>query len=139
MYWSGTGVKKDFQEAAKWYRKAADQGNAKAMVGLGFVFMNGYGVEKDYGEALTWFRKANDQNDGYALLRLAWVYEYGWCDVKKDENEALKLRSKPRIRAIPSASARWPTCIRTARAALRTTRSSQTVPNGCLSKAEVMG
>ena len=35
MYNFGRGVQQDYAEAAKWYRRAADQGNAKAQGTLG--------------------------------------------------------------------------------------------------------
>ena len=34
-YYNGDGVKKDFVEAVKWYRLAADQGYADAQCNLG--------------------------------------------------------------------------------------------------------
>ena len=34
MYENGEGVKQDDREAAKWYRKAAEQGNADAQKAL---------------------------------------------------------------------------------------------------------
>ncbi len=37
MYQTGWGVAKDYQEAAKWARKAADQGNAKAQFNIALM------------------------------------------------------------------------------------------------------
>ena len=34
----GQGVQKDYKEAVKWYRKAAEQGYAKAQFNLGFMY-----------------------------------------------------------------------------------------------------
>jgi len=51
MYQFGEGVPKDFSEAARWYRKAADQGDAKAQVDLGYLYNHGSGVPEDLGEA----------------------------------------------------------------------------------------
>ena len=51
MYGSGEGVPNDGAEAAKWYRKAADQGYAKAQHNLGVLYDHGYGVPKDEVEA----------------------------------------------------------------------------------------
>lgn len=56
-------------EAAKWYRLAADQGNAEAQYNLGAMYENGLGVAKDSTEAATWYRKAADQ--GYAAAQTA--------------------------------------------------------------------
>ena len=35
---------RDYAEAAKWYRKAADQGRAKAQLSLGMMYFVGKGV-----------------------------------------------------------------------------------------------
>jgi TPR repeat protein len=39
LYENGLGVPQDFVEAAKWYRKASDQGNSNAQFSLAEVFM----------------------------------------------------------------------------------------------------
>ncbi len=51
----------------KWFRKAAEQGNAVAQCKLGQCYHNGEGVEQDYAEALKWYRKAADQ--GFELAK----------------------------------------------------------------------
>ena len=61
MYRSGRGIAKDHEKAAYWYRKAAEQGHAKAQYNLGGMFENGWGVTEDSGEALAWYRKAAAQ------------------------------------------------------------------------------
>jgi uncharacterized protein len=45
-------VTKDAAEAAKWFRKAADQGYAEAQVVLGVSYAEGRGVAKDAVEAV---------------------------------------------------------------------------------------
>jgi len=60
MYASGRGVKQDYVEAVKWYRKAADQGSANAQYFLGVIYADGLGVKRDYLEAVEWFKKACD-------------------------------------------------------------------------------
>src|SRR5262249_5908073 len=57
-YEHGKGVAKDPVEAAKWYRKAAEQNYAAAQNSLGVCYEKGEGVTKDQAEALKWFRKA---------------------------------------------------------------------------------
>jgi TPR repeat protein len=56
----------DMEEAAKWYRKAADQGNAEAQYRLGDLYYNGKGeVAQSYEEAYFWFAlssKAGNKN-----------------------------------------------------------------------------
>ena len=47
MYLFGMGMAKDGGEAQRWYRKAADQGDAQAAYGLGGMYYLGNGVVKD--------------------------------------------------------------------------------------------
>ncbi len=51
MYENGRGVERDDAEAVKWYRKAAEAGNAKGMVKLGLLYAKGRGVAEDDVEA----------------------------------------------------------------------------------------
>ena len=62
---------KDPDEAAKWYRKAADQGNAHGQANLGRMYANGWGVPKDRKEAIKWLTKASDQGNEYAKKELS--------------------------------------------------------------------
>jgi TPR repeat protein len=63
-------VSQDYTEAMKWYRKAADAGNASAMRNIGWLYHNGLGVSQDYTEAMKWFRKADDAGNIFADQRL---------------------------------------------------------------------
>ena len=54
MYEYGQGVTQDYKEAVKWYRLAADQGNADAQLNLGSMHANGQGVTQDYARAHMW-------------------------------------------------------------------------------------
>ena len=47
--------------AARWFRKAADQGDAGAQYYLGNMFEQGRGVALSDVEAARWYRKAADQ------------------------------------------------------------------------------
>ena len=46
MYYNGRGVKQDDFEAVKWYRKAAEQGDADAQANLGSAYGAGRGVRQ---------------------------------------------------------------------------------------------
>jgi TPR repeat protein len=54
MYAEGQGVPQDYKEAAKWYTKAAEQGNASAQWVLANMYHEGTGVLEDYVEAYKW-------------------------------------------------------------------------------------
>ena len=58
MYQSGRGVKQDDFEAMKWFRKAAEQGNANAQALLGLEYLLGKGVQVNKSLAKEWFGKA---------------------------------------------------------------------------------
>jgi TPR repeat protein len=40
-------VSQDFEQAAKWYRMAADQGDIGSQTELGVLYANGLGVKQD--------------------------------------------------------------------------------------------
>ncbi len=52
---------KNYADAVKWYKMAAEQGYVKAQYILGNCYENGEGVEKDSGEAIKWYKKAAEQ------------------------------------------------------------------------------
>jgi TPR repeat protein len=86
-------VAKDEAEAVKWYRKAAEQGNAGAQFNLGFCYAYGQGVVKNEAEAVKWYRKAAEQGDAFAQFSLGIRYANGQ-GVAKDEAEAVKWYRK---------------------------------------------
>ena len=53
-YWGTGGESKDYAEALKWYRKAAERGHARAQDDLGVLFEKGRGVPQDTMAALMW-------------------------------------------------------------------------------------
>ena len=76
-------------EAAKWWSKAAEQGNADAQQKLGRSYSTGDGVAQDYAEAVRWFRKAADQDDADAQFNLGSQCYYGQ-GLPQDYTEAVK-------------------------------------------------
>ena len=69
-YFNGKGVSKDESEAVRWYRKAAEQGDADAQANLGYCYLHGKGVSKDEAEAVRWYRKAAEQGLEKAKVKL---------------------------------------------------------------------
>lgn len=76
IYYTEEYGKKDLAEAVKWFRKAAEKGNAEAQYGLGICYEYGQGVEKDLAESVKWYRKAAEQ--GLADAQCA----FGICIVR---------------------------------------------------------
>ena len=66
----GAGETQDDAEAARWYRKAAEQGYALAQFNLAVMYDQGQGVARDQAEAAKWFRKAADQGDAGAQFQM---------------------------------------------------------------------
>ena len=87
MYHHGKGLPKNYGEAARWYRLAAEQEYSKAQANLGVMYGEGQGVSQDYSEAATWFRKAAEQGNSLAQHNLGLLYGRGQ-GVKQDYAEA---------------------------------------------------
>ena len=58
MYETGQGVTEDMKIAAKWYRKAAQQGIGDAQLHLAMMYEHGQGVPKDFEYAYGWYSVA---------------------------------------------------------------------------------
>jgi len=65
------------KEAAKWYRKAAEQGDATAQYHLGRMYAKGEGVTENYKESVVWLSRAANQGNAEAQLGLGYMYETG--------------------------------------------------------------
>ncbi|KAG0262956.1 hypothetical protein DFQ27_002023 [Actinomortierella ambigua] len=88
MYASGYGVRPDYALAMSWYRKSAEQGDAKAQNNLGRMYENGHGVRQDDAEAVSWYQKSANQGYAKALNNLGKMYENG-RGVEQDYGEAM--------------------------------------------------
>ena len=77
MHTLGTGIEKDYEEAVRLYRLAADAGHASAQCSLGYMYETGNGVEKDYKEAVSLYRLAADAGDSDAQVSLGQMYQSG--------------------------------------------------------------
>ena len=75
-------VQLDVQEAAHWYRKAADKNNADAQFALSSAYSIGRGVPVNPKLALHWLIKAGDNGNVTAMMSLAGLYETGVGEVR---------------------------------------------------------
>jgi TPR repeat protein len=93
-YSSGGGLPVDGKEASIWWRKAAENGNARAQYSIGrsSIIPKNNG-ECDCTEAVKWYRKAAEQGYANAQLDLAQCYGNGQ-GVPMDQGEALKWYRK---------------------------------------------
>lgn len=94
LYQAGSPtLNKDSAEAFKWFKKAAEQGDAEAQFGLGVMFANGNGTPQDYAMAARWFIKAAEQGNTAPNFYLGLIYENG-LGVTKNYAEAVKWYTK---------------------------------------------
>jgi TPR repeat protein len=63
--------------AVKWYRKAAEQGNAEACYQLGMSYYKAEGVFQDFVEARHWLQKSDFSKHNDAALMLASFFRTG--------------------------------------------------------------
>ncbi|MCQ2269321.1 MAG: sel1 repeat family protein, partial [Bacteroidaceae bacterium] len=66
-----------YEDAARWYRVAAEQGHAEAQCNLGYLHANGLGVEESQEKAFHWYKQAADNGDMTALANLITYYWTG--------------------------------------------------------------
>ena len=62
---------KKYDEAVKWYTRAAEQGFGPSQLNLAQMYERGIGVTKNPAEAAKWYRKSAERGDGEALYQLA--------------------------------------------------------------------
>jgi len=67
----------DFAEAVRWYRLAANRGDATSQLNLGFMYDEGKGVPENNVEAARWYRKAAEQGLAIAQSNLGHLYTTG--------------------------------------------------------------
>jgi TPR repeat protein len=93
-YSVGAGTSKNDAEAAKWFQKSADQGNADGQFSLGCIYFSGSGVTKSEVEALKWFQKSADQGNTNGEFALGSMYSDGKGGLTKSPEEAMKWYEK---------------------------------------------
>jgi hypothetical protein len=113
MHAEGYGVPQNRTEAAKWYRRAAEHGDALAQYELGVIYAQGRrapkiidasgmalvwgadadGVSQDYAEAARWYRMAAMQGHYAAQYNVGAMY-HGGQGVEQDHAAAVKWYRK---------------------------------------------
>jgi len=102
LYNLGLGVKRDDQEAAAWYGKAAQLGFALAQFDLANLYYDGQGVDRDRKQAARWYTAAAKGGHPKAQLYLAQMYENGE-GVDEDQAAALTWYQKAADQGLPEA------------------------------------
>ena len=75
-YIHGDGVPVDQEEAMRWWRLAADQGNANAQLNLGVTLLKG-GRDDRLAEAVKWITRAAEAGDETAQRSLGLLFLTG--------------------------------------------------------------
>ena len=98
FYLNGVGVGQDIEQARRWYRKSARQGDPRAMFSLGQMAYD----EQDFVDAEVWFRRASDTGHSRSLFWLAKLYWRG-DGVSEDRKQAMMLFQKAGASKVPEA------------------------------------
>jgi len=93
MYFRGDGVTKDNRLSINWFKKAANNGNARGINNLGVMYYQGIGVTKNYPKAFSLFKRSAAQGNASAHTNLGKMYKLGLA-VAKDNKQALALFHK---------------------------------------------
>jgi TPR repeat protein len=94
------GITQNFDEAVKWFRKAANDKDPEAQYWMSYVYLHGTGVDKNLSEAVKWFRLSADVGQPWAQTVLGHLYERG-LGVEKDDKKAFDYIKKAAIQGYP--------------------------------------
>jgi TPR repeat protein len=93
-------ISKNDEQAALYYRKAAELGNVDAQYSYGLCCFKGKGVPQNFPEAMAWFRKAAEQGNiegQYALFSCYsegtgvpqnYAEAYRWCLMLAEQGDS---------------------------------------------------
>ena len=73
-YNDGNGLKEDIDQAAYWYKKAADSGHKDACNKLAVIY---HDKKEDYEQALVYINKAAELGSENANFNIGFMYEFG--------------------------------------------------------------
>ena len=88
----GNGIGQNYEEAVKWYRKAAGR-ISSAQTELGICYHEGKGVPADMNKAIKMYRKAASQNDKKGQYLMSVCCEKGE-GVPQDDKKAFQWLKK---------------------------------------------
>ncbi|XP_026332861.1 protein sel-1 homolog 1 [Hyposmocoma kahamanoa] len=96
-YLFGEGVELDLEKAKNIFEKLADEGNAEAHAGMGFLYATGISVPVSQAKALVHYTMGALGDSAYAQMALAyrhWIYLEGGDGIKADNDTALRYFRK---------------------------------------------
>jgi len=95
------------EEAAQYFRRAAEQGDPDGQYGLGILYASGQGVGRDAGAAREWLERAGSQGHGLAVVALSQAFLSGRLGFKTDPADAAGVgwvRKAGELDSIPALS-----------------------------------
>ena len=87
MYENGIGTNIDYIKAYRYYKKASDSGNSKALYELGEMFLKAEGVNRSLRDAEKYFLESYEKGNSIAIVSLAKLYHLS-IKLIKDEKPA---------------------------------------------------
>ena len=66
----GQGKSVDYEQALRWFFKAAEQGHVRAQFNLGIMYARGQGMPSDQSQSVLWMQKAANLGDAEAQYSL---------------------------------------------------------------------
>jgi TPR repeat protein len=99
MFYDGSFLKKDYKQAAKYFRMAFDKNNARAAFYLGLMYEEGHGVIANMDESLKYYKVAAEHGSTDAQIRLGDFYKG-----KYFQNSMLELANKKNKKTTPDDS-----------------------------------
>jgi len=80
------------EEAAKWYRLAANQGDWHGARAMGYLYFEGFGCTQDYQQAANWWKRAlpsiTDESDREELLGKLFEALGGGGEIQRHQRQA---------------------------------------------------
>ena len=99
------GVKQDYDEAFKWFSRAAQNGCPQAMYHLGLMNAEGLGIPRNPQLAFEWYGKSAERGDEDAEYRVGLCHEEG-IGTARDLTQALSWYKRAAGHGQPDAAAR---------------------------------
>ena len=91
LYYDARRVPQNYQQAVRWFRKAAEQGHTDAQNSLGNLYADGNGVPQDYVKAHAWSNLAAAQDPSMARFRDQIVSQMTRPQIDRAQELAAKL------------------------------------------------
>lgn len=104
MSMGDAGTSEYAKEAAPWFRKAAEQGDARAQFQIGNMYFRGWGgLPGNDKQAVIWIRKAAEQGNADGQFQLGEFYEYSKGGLAKNMVQAVALYREAAEQGQPDA------------------------------------